>query len=136
MGTEKRISRKRFIAVLGQLVVALFAGIWMVMTRRSIASRNREAVTIPVDLLGEGVTLHNDVICYRDGKDLRFYSSRCTHLGCKLSLKESARLVCPCHGSRFDAVTGAVLSGPAVDPLRMLEYETTERSGIVKVYLR
>jgi Rieske Fe-S protein len=29
-------------------------------------------------------------------------------------------LDCPCHGSRFDALTGAVLSGPASSPLHKI----------------
>jgi glycine/D-amino acid oxidase-like deaminating enzyme/nitrite reductase/ring-hydroxylating ferredoxin subunit len=45
-------------------------------------------------------------------------SLRCTHMGCLLRFNAAERSWdCPCHGSRFD-VDGAVLEGPAVDPLR------------------
>ena len=44
-------------------------------------------------------------------------SLRCTHLGCLLRFNSAERSWdCPCHGSRFD-VDGAVLEGPAVEPL-------------------
>ncbi|MCG8915848.1 FAD-dependent oxidoreductase [Actinokineospora sp. PR83] len=44
-------------------------------------------------------------------------SLRCTHLGCLLRFNGAERSWdCPCHGSRFD-VDGAVLEGPAVEPL-------------------
>jgi Rieske Fe-S protein len=44
-------------------------------------------------------------------------SVRCTHLGCDVRFNFAERSWdCPCHGSRFD-VDGAVLEGPAVDPL-------------------
>jgi glycine/D-amino acid oxidase-like deaminating enzyme/nitrite reductase/ring-hydroxylating ferredoxin subunit len=44
-------------------------------------------------------------------------SLRCTHLGCLLRFNSAERSWdCPCHGSRFD-VDGAVLEGPAAEPL-------------------
>jgi Rieske Fe-S protein len=50
-------------------------------------------------------------------------SSRCTHLGCAVSLDEGGRgFVCPCHGSRY-GVDGAVLQGPADEPLARLQVD-------------
>jgi Rieske Fe-S protein len=41
----------------------------------------------------------------------------CTHKGCDVDWDAArTRIVCPCHGSKFDA-TGAVLEGPAKRPL-------------------
>jgi nitrite reductase/ring-hydroxylating ferredoxin subunit len=45
------------------------------------------------------------------------YDTRCTHQGCKVAPASGLALACPCHGSRFDATTGAVTNGPAKDPL-------------------
>ncbi len=44
------------------------------------------------------------------------FSAICTHMGCPVKVA-SAELDCPCHGSKFDALTGAVLKGPATKPL-------------------
>jgi Rieske Fe-S protein len=44
------------------------------------------------------------------------FSAVCTHQGC-LVTPRGADLVCPCHGSVFDAKTGAVLQSPATRPL-------------------
>jgi nitrite reductase/ring-hydroxylating ferredoxin subunit len=55
---------------------------------------------------------------YRDESGgLHAVSLRCTHLACLLRFNAAERSWdCPCHGSRFD-VDGAVLEGPAVNPL-------------------
>jgi len=55
---------------------------------------------------------------YRDEQGgVHAVSLRCTHLGCLLRFNAAeTSWDCPCHGSRFD-VDGAVLEGPAVDPL-------------------
>lgn len=55
---------------------------------------------------------------YRDDRGrLHVVSLRCTHLGCLLRFNEAERSWdCPCHGSRF-GIDGAVLEGPAVEPL-------------------
>src|SRR3954447_8337088 len=44
------------------------------------------------------------------------FSAICTHNGCTVAVK-GKQLDCPCHQSRFNAFTGAVLQGPASSPL-------------------
>ncbi|WP_328458526.1 MULTISPECIES: QcrA and Rieske domain-containing protein [unclassified Amycolatopsis] len=44
------------------------------------------------------------------------FSAICTHQGCTVAPK-GADLVCPCHGSVFNALTGEVKQGPANKPL-------------------
>lgn len=53
------------------------------------------------------------------GRHFVAYSRTCTHVGCTVNLPNRLReLNCPCHGSRFDAASGALLDGPARGPLR------------------
>lgn len=49
------------------------------------------------------------------GKAVAF-SAICTHMGCTVNVA-GADLDCPCHGSKYNALTGAVLNGPAPKPL-------------------
>ncbi|KZE90327.1 Cytochrome b6-f complex iron-sulfur subunit [Agromyces sp. NDB4Y10] len=44
------------------------------------------------------------------------YSAICTHQGCVVAAAGS-KFECPCHGSIFDAATGDVEVGPALQPL-------------------
>ncbi|HVY25150.1 MAG TPA: FAD-dependent oxidoreductase [Polyangiaceae bacterium] len=55
---------------------------------------------------------------YRDDAgELHRVSATCTHQGCQVAFNAVERSWdCPCHGSRFD-VDGAVLNGPATQPL-------------------
>ena len=48
------------------------------------------------------------------------FSSICTHQGCTLAAVANGTIDCPCHGSRFNAITGAVANGPATSPLPTL----------------
>lgn len=47
------------------------------------------------------------------------FSAVCTHQGCTVA-PQGKEFDCPCHGSTFDAATGAVINGPARDPLPKL----------------
>jgi cytochrome b6-f complex iron-sulfur subunit len=49
-------------------------------------------------------------------------SAICTHMGCTVAVN-AAELDCPCHGSKFNAMTGAVLGGPAPSPLPTIAVE-------------
>jgi Rieske Fe-S protein len=50
------------------------------------------------------------------GTDVVAHSAVCTHAGCTVQAA-GKQLACPCHGSVFDAATGAVVNGPASTPL-------------------
>ena len=55
-------------------------------------------------------------------------SAICTHEGCQVKGSGGA-LSCPCHGSGFNAVTGAVTRGPAESALR--KYVASEDAGSI-----
>ncbi len=57
---------------------------------------------------------------------LRMY---CTHKGCGLKAAPD-KLVCPCHGSEF-STQGAVLKGPARDPLQSFRVSVEGQTVIV-----
>jgi Rieske Fe-S protein len=61
------------------------------------------------------------------GKAVAF-SAICTHMGCTVAVK-GADLDCPCHGSKYNALTGAVIHGPAPRPLPPVAVEV--KSGNV-----
>ncbi len=51
------------------------------------------------------------------------FDDTCTHMACSLAggdLEETT-VICPCHGSEFDVTSGAVLQGPAREPLATYE---------------
>ena len=81
--------------------------------------------------LPEGVSFYDDIICVKSNGDVTLFSSRCTHLGCKINKSEKGVLVCPCHGSAFDT-NGKVVKGPARSGLEVLAYEIdAERNEII-----
>ncbi|MFD7969322.1 Rieske (2Fe-2S) protein [Streptomyces clavifer] len=49
--------------------------------------------------------------------EFKAFSSKCTHQGCAVKGIADGVINCPCHGSTFDAATGAVTGGPATQPL-------------------
>ena len=58
------------------------------------------------------------VVLVRDAGDaVHAFSAICTHQGCTVDRVRDGQIECPCHGSRFDAQTGAVTAGPAPRPL-------------------
>jgi nitrite reductase/ring-hydroxylating ferredoxin subunit len=59
----------------------------------------------------------------------------CTHKGCSLGdgKLDGSTLQCACHGSRFDVTSGAVVRGPAADPVRT--YAVHVANGEVQVDL-
>ena len=56
------------------------------------------------------------------------HSGICTHQRCAVQAAGAA-FRCDCHGSQYDAFTGAVLAGPATNPLAPIDFQ--EKDGAV-----
>ncbi|QZY29505.1 Rieske (2Fe-2S) protein [Nocardioides coralli] len=80
---------------------------------------------VPADgglvLVDEGV-----VLVRGSGEEVWGFSAICTHQGCPVSEVTGGRILCPCHGSAFDALTGEVVAGPAPTPLEPVEVEVRD----------
>jgi nitrite reductase/ring-hydroxylating ferredoxin subunit len=61
------------------------------------------------------------------------FGDTCTHLQCSLAEGEleETTVTCRCHGSQFDVSSGAVVQGPAQEPLET--YETRVEDGTLKI---
>ena len=64
------------------------------------------------------------------------FADTCTHEGCSLAEGEleETTLTCGCHGSQFDVSNGALLRGPAQEPLE--SYETRVEDGNLEIKTR
>lgn len=82
----------------------------------------------------DGISFHGEVICIKSGEELSVYSSKCTHLGCRINKSENGKLICPCHGSTFDK-QGKSLKGPAVKKLTKLNYWVENESNEIIIQL-
>ncbi|BBA96656.1 putative iron-sulfur protein [Actinacidiphila reveromycinica] len=78
--------------------------------------------TTAVDLGASSAVPVGGAKLYRDDKVLvsqptqgtfKAFSAVCTHQGCVLDTVDGTTASCPCHGSEFNAETGAVVRGPA-----------------------
>jgi len=74
-----------------------------------------------------------DVAVFNAGGRLCATQARCTHRQGPLSegKLDGTTVTCPWHGAQFDVCTGAVLRGPAKDPLRT--YSVSVTAGIGRV---
>jgi len=78
---------------------------------------SRQLVALAKVPVGGGVIVHNVVVTRDSGGTVHAFSAICTHQGCTVSSVHDGVITCPCHGSRFNADTGAVVAGPAPRPL-------------------
>lgn len=60
---------------------------------------------------------------------IKGFSAVCTHQGCTVSSVQNGVISCPCHGSQYNARSGAVVGGPAPRPLPAVP--VVVRSGAV-----
>jgi 3-phenylpropionate/trans-cinnamate dioxygenase ferredoxin component len=64
------------------------------------------------------------------------FDDTCSHLQCSLAEGdlEETTVTCTCHGSQFDVTSGAVLQGPAREPVET--YKTRVEDGNLKINTR
>ena len=77
--------------------------------------------------------LDNKVAVANVGGTFYAFDDTCTHEGCSLAegeLEETI-LTCSCHGSQFDVTSGALLRGPAQEPVK--SHDTRVEDGTLEI---
>ena len=133
MSTPFTVTRRSALATAGAIVVGGAFG--FVVARNSAAAKQPNGTTAanaygsvmtagkPLLALTKlpqngGVILSNPaVVITRANGAVHAFSAICTHQGCHVNRVAGEHILCPCHGSVFDAVTGRVVAGPAPRPL-------------------
>jgi Rieske Fe-S protein len=133
--SERVLSRRGVVR--GTVVTAIGGVAGYLVTRRSAAAQTPRGTTAAnaygapagnggrllaaLDGIprGGGVILKDpSIVLTRTATDaVHGFSAVCTHQGCTVAAVQGGTIDCPCHGSRFDATTGAVRTGPATSPL-------------------
>lgn len=85
-------------------------------TASAAAGAGIAAADIPV---GGGLIDANTqvVVTQPEAGTFKAFSAICTHQGCTVGSVENNEIICPCHGSKFSAQDGSVITGPATTPL-------------------
>jgi len=80
------------------------------------------ATTADVPVSG-GLVLESEkvVITQPADGDFKAFTAICTHQGCTVGEVTDNVIMCPCHGSTYDASTGEVTGGPATAALAAVE---------------
>jgi thiosulfate dehydrogenase [quinone] large subunit len=118
-GSRHPTSRHRSTAGQNSTTVARSTGAGSSSALPAGAVRLGAASRLPV---GQGATYQDpgdgqpDIVIRQRNGTLVAHSAVCTHAGCEVGY-QGGQIVCPCHGSVFDAETGAVVTGPAVTGL-------------------
>ncbi len=130
-GLPAEVTRRGFIQwALGFSVIATLGGAFVPVigylwppARRAAGSASRVLVGAVKDLpVGQAKVLPvNDkpvIVVNTAQGGVKAFSAICTHLGCVVEWNSSkGYIMCPCHDGRFNATTGAVISGPPPSPL-------------------
>jgi cytochrome b6-f complex iron-sulfur subunit len=129
------MSRKNFIKLIFIFFGLFFSYLFVRLLNLLGISESKSSTQLNLPMnLPEGVSFYDRVVAYRSGNSLKFFSSRCTHLGCRINHFEGDSLVCPCHGSRFSR-EGFVINGPAIKNLPVLKYDVDIKNKQYIVFL-
>lgn len=75
---------------------------------------------VPVDG-GKVIDSANVVVTQPSEGTFKAFDATCPHQGCLVNNVVKNVIYCPCHGSTFDATTGALIAGPAPRGLTPLQ---------------
>ena len=128
------INRKTFLRLATFGAGAAFVALWQIMTGKSKELSEQPVVNrINASKLGTGIFMFDKFIVVKSALPLKVFSNKCTHAGCRINQEIDGQLVCPCHGSRYDSLTGKVLQGPAGLPLATIPFNTDTKTSEITI---
>lgn len=110
------------VASLASVLIPIIGYLWPPLRERTGGGgRVRAASLAELQAAGGLIVSANDeavVLTYSESAGVKAFSAICTHLGCVVQWHAAGGYIqCPCHDGRFNAQTGAVISGPPPTPL-------------------
>ena len=90
----------------------------MLFTNKNIHSLKSVKLTFNPN---KRINFADNYIIIKNDETIRVFSSRCTHLGCKINESSKNQLLCPCHGSTYN-FDGIPTKGPAINPLEEKDF--------------
>ena len=81
---------------------------------------------------GKILTAQKIVITQPTAGAFHAFTAICTHQGCIVDQVGAGTIDCPCHGSKYSAVNGSVVNGPATLPLAAVQI-TVQGTSIIQV---
>jgi Rieske Fe-S protein len=131
---SKFLDRRTFLRLVTLSVATAFIFLWnRVALKQKLLSEKTVISRINTSKLGTGVFLFDTFILVKTASSLKVFSNRCTHAGCRINQETGGQLICPCHGSRYDAATGKVLQGPAILSLPGVPFSSDAKTGEIIV---
>lgn len=128
------INRKTFLRLITAGTAAAFVALWNIMTGKSKKLQDQAVVSkINAAKLGTGIFFFDKFMVVKSSASVKVFSNKCTHAGCRINQEIDGELVCPCHGSRYDPLTGKVLQGPAGLPLATIPFSTDAKTGEITI---
>ncbi|NWF89599.1 MAG: ubiquinol-cytochrome c reductase iron-sulfur subunit [Ignavibacteriaceae bacterium] len=116
------VSRRKFFKSILVLLTVPFTWLAYLNSKQTSENAVSSKITILYDAIPMGISFHDKFIAVKDQTSIKFFSAKCSHLGCTIKNNIGDELICPCHGSRFDII-GNVLNGPAQKPLQQLNFK-------------
>lgn len=123
----KLTSRRKFFKSLFVILSLPLSWLWNSAVNRSNEIHSKK-VSISSDEISNGISFYDNFIILKENNRIKIFSSRCSHLGCRINKIENNELVCPCHGSIYN-LNGQVIKGPAQNSLKMVKFKV-ERNRI------
>jgi Rieske Fe-S protein len=80
---------------------------------------------------GKILTAQKIVITQPTAGAFHAFTAICTHQGCIVDQVGAGTIDCPCHGSKYSAVNGSVVNGPATLPLAAVQI-TVQGTSIIQ----
>jgi len=131
LSKDKKYNRRFFFkSALAGITVAMIA-VWdkMLFTNNRIHSLKSITLTFnpnkKINFAGNYIIIKND-------DTIRVFSSRCTHLGCKINESRENQILCPCHGSTYN-IQGIPTKGPAIKPLEEKDFVIDKEKNIITI---
>lgn len=127
------MNRKQFLKISISALGLFILYLWEKLLNITQSFRDGNRQTFLPDDFSNGINLKGDFIIIKNSDKIKVFSSKCSHLGCRINSAGNNILTCPCHGSQFD-VNGNPVKGPAEKNLNELKFRFDAKQNQIIIF--